>query len=70
MANGAGIAINLPVVSAFEGLVAEEVDVLVLDAAGFLGLFRKVSETVGLVPAGGEDVERDLASNGVTGKMI
>lgn len=63
MADGPGVAVDLVVVAAGEGLVAEEVDRLVLDAA-VLGLALEVLEAVGLVPAGGEDVEGDLAADG------
>jgi len=37
MANGSFVVVNLPVVAALEALVAEEVDVLVLDAGQALG---------------------------------
>ena len=67
MADGAGVAVDLVVVAAGEGLVAEEVDRLILDAAGELGLGLEVPEAVGLVPAGGEDVEGDLAADGEAG---
>lgn len=60
-----GILINLVVVSSDETLVAEEVDVLVI-GAGKLLLGRNVLQGIGLVPAGREDIERDLAANGET----
>ena len=63
VAHGAGVAEDLIVVAALEGLVAEEVDGLVLDAA-LLGLVLEVVEAIGLVPASGEDIEGDLATNG------
>lgn len=64
VANSPTVAEDLVVVAAGHALVAEEVDVLVLDAGRFLfGL--EVAQAVGLVPAGGEDVEGDLAADGV-----
>lgn len=64
MALGPRVAEDLVVVAALEGLVAEEVDRLVLDAAWPLGLALQVLQAVGLVPAVGEDVEGDLATDG------
>lgn len=61
------IRINLPVIAALEGLVAEEMDCLVPDAGaalGGVGLGFDVAEAVRLVPAGGEDVEGDLPADG------
>lgn len=62
--DGPGVLVDLIVVAALEGLVAKEVDGGVLDATGPLGLVLEVLEAVGLVPAGGEDVEGDLAADG------
>jgi hypothetical protein len=64
VADGARVLIDLVVVAAVECLVAEEVDLVVLDAAGLGGLGLEVLQAVGLVPAGGEDVEGDLAADG------
>lgn len=64
MSNGAGIFINLIVVTANEGLVAEEVNCAVFDARDAL-LRLDMLQTVGLVPASGEDIEGDLATDGV-----
>ena len=72
MADGAGVAEDLVVVATGEGLVAEEVDGLVLDAT-VLGLGLEVLEAVCLVPASGEDVEGDLATDGEAaggGKLV
>ena len=55
---------NLVVVAALVRLVAEEVDLAVLDAADLL-LGLDVLQTVRLVPAGREDIEGDLAADGV-----
>lgn len=63
MTDGALVDVNLVVVSALGRLVAKEVDLLVLDAALLLRLLLEVLEAVRLVPAGGEDVERDLAAD-------
>lgn len=64
VADGAGVLVDLKVVAALGRLVAEEVNVLVCDAVGLLGLALEVLEAVGLVPAGGEDVKGDLAADG------
>lgn len=63
MSNCSWILENLVVVSAFHGLVAEEVYGSVIYSAGFLGFFFEVLEAVGFVPAGREDVEGDLAAD-------
>lgn len=65
VANRAWVLVDLVVVAALVGLVAEEVDGGVLDAIRLLGVGLEVAQTVGLIPAGGEDIERDLAANGV-----
>lgn len=57
MSNGARVTVDLPVIAALKGLVAEEMYLLICDAAFFLGLIFEVLEAVGLVPACGEDVE-------------
>ena len=62
--DGARVLEDLVVVAALVGLVAEEVDGAVLDAADLL-LGFDVLQAVGLVPASGEDVEGDLAADGV-----
>lgn len=67
VAHGPLVVVDLPVVAALHGLVAEEVDRGVLDAAGPLGLVLEVLQAVRLVPARGEDVEGDLAADGEPG---
>lgn len=64
VSDGAGVGVDLVVVAALEGLIAEEVDGVVGDAIGLLGLVLEVPEAVSLVPTSGEDVEGDLTSNG------
>lgn len=64
MPHGPLILKNLIIVAAFVRLVAEEVNRRVLDAADFF-FFGEVLQAVGFVPAGGEDVEGDLAADGV-----
>ena len=56
MANGAFVRKDFIVVSTLKGLVAKEMDLI--KVFGFDEL-----ETVGLVPTGREDIERDLASD-------
>lgn len=70
MADRAWVLVDLVVVAALVGLVAKEVDGGVLDSVGLLGVLLEVSEAVGLIPAGGEDVERDLAADGVAVVVI
>lgn len=64
VADSAGVGVDLIVVAALHGLVAEEVDGSVVDAARLLGLVFQVLQAVCLVPARGEYVERDLAADG------
>jgi hypothetical protein len=61
--NGAGVAVDLPVVATLIGLIAKEVNGVVADAAGLLGLGLEVTKAVGLVPAGREDVEGNLTAD-------
>lgn len=65
VANRARVLVNLIVVAALVRLVAKEVDGAVLDAADLLLGFH-VLQAVRLVPARGEDVEGDLAADGVS----
>lgn len=67
MADGSRVGVDLVVVAALVGLVAEEVDGGVGDSAGLFGFGFEVLEAVGFVPAGGEDIEGDLAADGVAG---
>ena len=64
MANGARVLKDLIVVAALVRLVAEEVDGAVLDAADLLLGFH-VLQAVRLVPSSREDIEGDLAADGV-----
>lgn len=64
MSHGPLVLVNLIVVAAFVRLVAEEVNRRVIDAADFF-FFGEVLQAVCFVPPGGEDVERDLAADGV-----
>jgi hypothetical protein len=64
MADSSGIGVDLVVVATLESLVTKEVNVLVGDAIGLLGLVLEVPEAVGLVPASGEYIEGNLTTNG------
>lgn len=64
VANGTVISVDFVVVATGTSLVTEEVDVLVGDATRLLSLSLEVLKAVCLVPASGEDVEGDLATNG------
>lgn len=60
----AGILVDLVIVAARVGLVAEKVHGRVVDAGE--GIFRgEVLQAVGFVPAGREDVKGDLATDRV-----
>lgn len=63
MADGAGVAVDLPVIAALISLVTEEVNSVVADTARLLGLGLEVAKAVSLVPAGREDIEGDLTSD-------
>lgn len=64
MTDRAGVGVDLKIVATGEALVTEEVDGLVLDAGNIL-LGLDVLQAVSLVPTGGEDIEGDLAADGV-----
>jgi hypothetical protein len=64
VAHSARVLENLVVVAALVRLVAKEVDSAVLDSRDLL-LGLDVLQAVSLVPAGGEDVEGDLAADRV-----
>jgi len=66
VANGALVNIDLIVIATLERLVAEKVNRRVLDSARLLGLGLEVAEAERLVPTRGENIERDLAANGVS----
>lgn len=68
MPHSARVLKNLIIVAALVRLVSEEVDSAVLDARHFF-LGFDVLQAVGLVPARGEDVEGDLAADGVPGEI-
>lgn len=68
MADGPGVTVDFVVVASGEGLVTEEVDRLVLDTGDVL-LGLDMLQTIGFVPASGENVERDLTTDGVTRTM-
>lgn len=63
MTNSARVLIDFIVIAADKALVTEKVDVLILDAGDVL-LGLDVLQAIGLVPAGREDVEGDLATDG------
>lgn len=66
MTDSAIIDVDLMVIATLFRLVAEEMNGGVVDA-GDEFFVCDVLETVGLVPAAGEDVEGDLAADGVAG---
>ena len=59
------ILIDLIIISPLIRLVPKEMNSRVLDPAN-LFFFFEMLQAVGLVPAGGEDVEGDLAADGET----
>ena len=66
MADRPRILKDLVVVATLERLVAEEMHSRVVNAAGQVFLVLDVLQTVPLIPAHGEDVEGDLAADGVS----
>lgn len=70
MANRSLVLVDLVVVAALVRLVAEEVDGRVVDAVRQVLLVLDVLQTVRLVPAGGKDVEGELAADGVSRKNL
>jgi hypothetical protein len=69
MASNARIGVDFVVVATLERLVAKEVDGLVADSVGLLGLVLEVLKAVRFVPTGGEDVEGDLTADGEAGDL-
>ena len=60
--NGSTVFVDLEVVTSFECLVTEEVDICILDSTeGFLRL--KMLEAVRFVPTGGENIKGDLPAD-------
>lgn len=66
MPNCPRVAVDLPVISALVRLISEEVNRLVIHAIRQVLVRLDVAQGVRLVPAGGEDVEGDLATDGVS----
>lgn len=66
MASDSGIGVDFPVVTSLECLVAKEVNGLVVDTRkllGGVGFSFDVTQAVCLVPAGRENIKRDLAAD-------
>ena len=63
MSNSPRVLVDLVVVTTFEGLVAEEVDRLVVYSIGQVLVVLDVLQAIRLVPAGWEDVEGYLAAD-------
>lgn len=63
------IRVDLIIISSRHGLVAEEVNGVVLNARNFL-LCLNVLQAEGLVPACREDVEGDLTADGVCQAVV
>lgn len=63
MTDRARVGVDLIVIATDETFVTEEVDGLVIHSGDTL-LGRDVLQAIGLVPASGEDIERDLTTNG------
>jgi len=59
----AGVLVDLVVITSDEALVTEEVNVLILGTGDVL-LSLDVLESIGLIPAGGENIKRDLTTDG------
>ncbi len=65
MSNRLLVLVDLVIVSSLVGLVTKEVYGGVLLAAVGAGLVLEMLEAIGLIPTRWEDVEGDLASDGV-----
>lgn len=63
MSNSPGVLVDLEIIAALERLITEEVHRGISNTARLLGLALQVLQAVRLVPAGGEDVEGDLAAD-------
>ena len=63
MTDCAGVLIDLVVITSDETLVTEEVNVLILGTGDVL-LSLDVLESIGLIPAGGENIKGDLTTDG------
>ena len=59
------VSVYLVIVPAFLCFVAEEVNGVVFNPADVL-FFRDMLQAVGLIPAQGKDIERDLATDRVS----
>ena len=70
VAHGPRILEDLVVVAALERLVAEEMDGRVFNATWEVLLVLDVLQAVSLVPSGREDVEGDLAADGVSANVL
>ena len=70
MSNHPWIAIKLIIVTAGTCLVAKEVDVCVFDSVGLFGFSLEMLQTVALVPAVREDIEGDLAADGISSQRV
>jgi hypothetical protein len=69
MANSARVVVDFAVVTALEPFVSEKVNGGIVDSRDLL-LCLDVLEAVCLVPAGREDIKRDLSADGVTGNLL
>lgn len=68
MPDSPSVGMDLVVIAAGKALITEEMDGLVIDAGNLL-LGLDVLQTVGLVPAGWEDIKRDLAADREAAQM-
>lgn len=68
MPDSPGVGINLVIIPAGKALVTEEMDGLVVDAGDLL-LGPDMLQTISLVPASGENIKRDLATDGEAGNV-
>lgn len=63
VSNSVGVRVYLIVIASLKALITKEMNVLILSASDVL-LSGDMLQTVGLVPAGGENIKRNLATNG------
>lgn len=64
VSDGAGITVDLVIVASLGCFITKEVNVLVGDATGVLGVALQMAQAVRLIPASWENVKGDLPTNG------
>jgi hypothetical protein len=66
MSNGPRVRVYFVVIATNHGFIAEEVNRVILDTIWKVDVVFDVIEAVCFIPAGREDIKRDLATNGIS----